>query len=332
MTNNKTNKTIFSGIKPSGVATIGNYIGAIRHWHALEKDYQCLYCVVDLHAITVRQDPKELKENIYRQLALLIACGLSPVDNIIYIQSHVKEHAELAWLLSCYSYMGELNRMTQFKDKAKNQENVNLALFAYPVLMAADILLYGTDLVPVGDDQKQHLELARDIAARFNNAYSDVFTIPEPYISQHGARIMSLTDPSSKMAKSDNDVNGFISLLEPESGIIKKIKRATTDSEAEVRYDPVAKPGVSNLIEIYAGCKGVSVKEAEAELCGLNYGGLKGQVAEAVCQMLSPIQAEYDRLINDWGYLNEIMQENAIKAQRIADNKIKQVKKAIGLV
>ena len=275
----ETKKIIFSGIQPSGTLTLGNYIGALRNFKLLEDDYQCIYCVVDMHAITVRQDPAALRRRCLELAAIYIASGLDPKKNIIYCQSHVSGHAELAWILNCFTYMGELQRMTQFKDKAqKHADNINAGLFTYPTLMAADILLYQTDLVPIGADQKQHLELTRDIAQRFNGVYGDVFTVPEGYFGKVGSRIMSLQDPTRKMSKSDPE-DTFISLLDPPDAIRRKVKRAVTDSEADIRFDPVNKPGVSNLLSIIAALTGQSVEEAAAELQGQGYGKLKDRVS-----------------------------------------------------
>jgi tryptophanyl-tRNA synthetase len=277
-------KTIFSGVQPSGVLTIGNYLGAIKNWVALQDEYNCYYCVVDMHALTVRQDAAELRKRCLDTLALLIAAGLDPQKNIMYFQSHVSGHAELMWILNCYTYLGELSRMTQFKEKSeRHADNVNAGLFTYPVLMAADILLYKSDLVPVGADQKQHLEIARDIAIRFNNIYGDVFTVPEPYIPKAGARIMSLQDPENKMSKSDGNDNAYVSLLDPPEAIQRKFKRAVTDSEGMIKYSE-DKPGVSNLISIYSAVTGKTFEAVENEFEGQGYGTLKSRVADAVCR------------------------------------------------
>ena len=268
-------KTIFSGIQPSGILTLGNYLGAVKNWVALQDEYDCYYCVVDLHAITVRQDPATLRRRTLDTMAILIASGIDPKKNVLYMQSHVSAHAELAWLLNCFTYMGELSRMTQFKEKsAKAGDNINAGLFTYPVLMAADILLYQADLVPVGVDQKQHLELTRDIAIRFNNIYGGVFTVPEPYIPKAGAKIMSLQEPEKKMSKSDENENAFISLLDPPDAIARKLRRAVTDSDGEIRYAE-EKPGVSNLLTIYSVLTGKTVAESEKDFAGQGYGVLK---------------------------------------------------------
>jgi len=326
-------KTIFSGAQPTRVPQIGNYIGAFKHWGALQEEYNCLYCIVDLHAITVRQDPAELAQNTRNLLALYIACGLDPDRNILYVQSHYHGHAELSWILSCYAYMGELGRMTQYKEKsAKNNDNVNVGLFSYPALMAADILLFGTDLVPVGEDQKQHLELTRDIAGRFNNIYGDVFTMPEGFIPKSGARIKSLTDPTKKMSKSDEPAN-HVSLLDPADVLMKKFKRAVTDSETEIRYDVENKPGISNLLEIYAAATGRTVDGAVAEFAGAGYGTLKTAVGQAVIDNITqPIQDKYNDLIKNPDYLEQVMKTNAARAKEIGDKVLVNVKKAIGFV
>ncbi|NLG38154.1 MAG: tryptophan--tRNA ligase, partial [Clostridiales bacterium] len=302
---------IFSGIQPSGVFTIGNYIGAIGNWVKLQDEYECYYCVVDLHAITVRQDPAELRRRSLESLALLIACGLDPEKNVMFLQSHVPAHSELMWLLSCYTYMGELGRMTQFKDKSqKHADNINAGLFTYPVLMAADILLYKADLVPVGADQKQHLEITRDIAIRFNNAYGETFRVPEPYISPVTARIMSLQEPGAKMSKSD-DEGSYISLLDDEKTIERKFRRAVTDSDGEIRYAPEEKPGVSNLLAILSAMTGRAIADLERELSGQGYGRLKQAAAEATAARLLPIQENFRRLMADRPYLKQVMADGA---------------------
>jgi len=326
-------KTIFSGAQPTSVPQIGNYIGAFKQWGPLQDEYNCLYSIVDLHAITIRQDPKELNENIRRLLALYIACGLDPDKSILYVQSHYAGHAELSWLLSCFAYMGELGRMTQYKEKsAKNSDNVNVGLFSYPVLMAADILLFGTDLVPVGEDQKQHLELARDIASRFNGVYGDVFTIPNAFIPKSGARIKSLADPAKKMSKSDDSAN-CVGLLDPAEVVMKKFKRAVTDSETEIRYDAENKPGISNLLDIYAAACDISMDAAVAQFAGAGYGTLKTTVAQAVIDNITqPIQDKYKELMQDSNYLEKIMTQNAARAKEMGDKTLTNVKKAIGLM
>ncbi|MCL2168534.1 MAG: tryptophan--tRNA ligase [Defluviitaleaceae bacterium] len=326
-------KTIFSGTQPTSVPQIGNYIGAFSHWSKMQDDYNCLYSIVDLHAITVRHDPAVLRQNIQNLLALYIACGFEPDKSILYVQSHYSGHAELSWILNCYTYMGELSRMTQFKDKsAKNSENVNAGLFNYPVLQAADILLFGTHLVPVGEDQKQHLELARDIAARFNNIYGDIFVVPEVFIAKSGARIKSLADPAKKMSKSDNEAD-TVSLLDPANVVMKKFKRAVTDSETEIRYDAENKPGITNLLDIYAAATGTLAEDAVKEFAGAGYGTLKTTVAQAVIDNITqPIQDKYSELIKNPDYLSQVMAQNAARAKEIGDVTLANVKKAIGLI
>lgn len=322
---------LYSGVQPSGQIHLGNYIGAIRNFKRLEDEYQCLICVVDMHAITLRRVPAELRRQTLELAALYIACGLNPEKSIIYCQSHVPQHAEMSWILNCFSYMGELSRMTQFKDKsARHSENINAGLFTYPVLMAADILLYQSAVVPVGSDQKQHLELTRDLAQRVNAIYGNVFTVPEPYIPKETARIMSLSDPLSKMSKSDGDDNSLINLLDRPEDIRRKLKRAVTDSDAEIRYDPEQKPGVSNLLAILSGVLNEPVAAVAESLQGANYGQLKERVAEAVIELLQPIQAEYDRLIKDKAYLSGVLKANALKAQQMADRTLKKLQKKIG--
>ncbi len=326
----ETKKIIFSGIQPSGTLTLGNYIGALRNFKLLEDDYQCIYCVVDMHAITVRQDPAALRRRCLELAAIYIASGLDPKKNVIYCQSHVSGHAELAWILNCFTYMGELQRMTQFKDKAqKHADNINAGLFTYPTLMAADILLYQTDLVPIGADQKQHLELTRDIAQRFNGVYGDVFTVPEGYFGKVGSRIMSLQDPTRKMSKSDPE-DTFISLLDPPDAIRRKVKRAVTDSEADIRFDPAGKPGVSNLLSIIAALTGQSVEAAAAELQGQGYGKLKDRVSECVIETLAPLQSEHRRLMADKAYLQGVLKENADIANGMALRTLRKVQRKVG--
>lgn len=326
----ETKKIIFSGIQPSGTLTLGNYIGALRNFKLLEDEYQCIYCVVDMHAITVRQDPAALRRRCLELTAIYIASGLDPKKNIIYCQSHVSGHAELAWILNCFTYMGELQRMTQFKDKAqKHADNINAGLFTYPTLMAADILLYQTNLVPIGADQKQHLELTRNIAQRFNGVYGDVFTVPEGYFGKVGSRIMSLQDPSRKMSKSDPE-DTFISLLDPPDAIRRKVRRAVTDSEADIRFDPENKPGVSNLLSIIAALTGQSVEEAAAELQGQGYGKLKDRVSECVIETLAPLQSEHKRLMADKAYLQGVLAENAEIANRMALRTLRKVQRKVG--
>ena len=329
----KAKKVIFSGMQPTGYPTIGNYIGAIKNWGSLQGEYDCLYCIVDLHAITVRQVPAELRKNARNLLALMIACGLDPDVNTIYVQSHVPAHTELAWILGCFTYMGELGRMTQYKDKsAKHSENINAGLFTYPVLMAADILLFNTDLVPVGDDQRQHLEIARDVAVRFNNAYGDVFTVPEAYIPKSGARIKSLSEPEKKMSKSD-DAASYISLLDDPDTVRRKFKRAVTDSETEIRYDPQEKPGVSNLLDIYAAACNITTQQAVAEFDGKNYGHLKNTVAEATIEnIIIPIQSRFANIAADAAYLEGIMQQNSENAAKMGRKILGKVKKKLGFI
>lgn len=324
-------KTIFSGIQPSGDLTLGNYLGAVKNWAALQDEYQCYYCVVDLHAITVRQDPAALRKRTLDVMSILIASGIDPEANVLYMQSHVSAHAELAWLLNCFTYMGELSRMTQFKEKsAKAGDNINAGLFTYPVLMAADILLYQADLVPVGVDQKQHLELTRDIAIRFNNIYGDVFTVPEPYIPRAGAKIMSLQEPEKKMSKSDENTNAFIALLDPPNVIARKLKRAVTDSDGEIRFAE-EKPGVSNLLTIYSAITGKAMPECEKEFAGQGYGVLKQGVTDAVIAELEPLQKRYHEVRGDKAFLEKIMTENAEKAAYAARKTLSKVQRKIGL-
>ncbi|HCX65448.1 MAG TPA: tryptophan--tRNA ligase [Eubacteriaceae bacterium] len=324
-------KVLYSGIQPSGSFTIGNYFGAIKNWVDLQQEYNCYFSIVDMHAITVQQEAKVLRKNSLDSFMALIACGLNPEEVIMYFQSQVSAHAELAWILNCYSYMGELNRMTQFKDKSQKQgENIKVGLFAYPVLMAADILLYQTDLVPVGQDQKQHLELTRDIANRFNNLYSPTFQIPEPYIKEQGARIMSLQEPEKKMSKSDENANGFVSILEEKDQIIKKFKRAVTDSDTQVRYDREEKPGVSNLIEIYSCAAGKTIKEVEGEFEGKGYGDFKAAVGEAVSDHLAPVREEFARLQKEKQEVERIMKSGAEKTSRAAYKTLSKVKRKVG--
>ena len=323
-------QTIFSGIQPSGVLTIGNYIGALRHFSELQDAYNCIYCIVDEHAITVRQNPADLRRRCLELAAIYLASGLNPEKCIFYCQSHVSGHAELAWILNCFTYMGELNRMTQFKDKsAKHADNINAGLFTYPVLMAADILLYQANKVPVGSDQKQHLEITRDIAQRFNAIYGDVFTVPEPLITGVGARIMSLQDPTRKMSKSDPE-DTFISLLDDPDTIRRKIKRAVTDSDGEIRFDPENKPGVSNLISIISSLTSKKTDEICADFAGHGYGDLKSAAADCIISALTPLQAEYKRLISDKQYILDLLLSNAEKADAIARKTLRKVQKKVG--
>ena len=321
---------IFSGIQPSGTLTLGNYIGALKNFSKLQDDYDCIYSIVDMHAITVRQNPAELRRRCLELAALYIASGIDPKKALIYCQSHVSGHAELAWILNCFTYMGEMNRMTQFKDKsAKHADNINVGLFTYPVLMAADILLYQTNLVPVGHDQKQHLEICRDIAQRFNGVYGDVFTIPEGYIQKVGSRIMSLQEPTRKMSKSDPE-DTFIALTDDADTIRRKIKRAVTDSDGEIRFDPENKPGVSNLLSIMSALGAGEIDALVNELQGQGYGALKNRVADCVIAALAPMQAEYKRLIGDKAYLQGVLDENAKTATYLATKTLRKVQKKVG--
>ncbi|TCT16769.1 tryptophanyl-tRNA synthetase [Natranaerovirga pectinivora] len=323
-------KVIFSGMQATGIITLGNYIGALKNWVSLHEQYNCLFSVVDMHSITVRHNPAELRKRSRDLLTLYIAAGLDPEKNIIYYQSHVPAHAELAWILNCYTYMGELNRMTQYKEKSqKHEDNINAGLFTYPILMAADILLYQTDVVPVGNDQKQHLELARDIATRFNNIYGDVFKIPEPYFGKVGARVMSLQDPTKKMSKSDENTNAFISLLDEPDVIMKKVKRAVTDSDREIRYSE-DKAGVKNLIDIYSAMTGMGIESAVANFEGKGYGDLKKEVGEAIVEGLRPLQTRFKELSADKEYINQVIKNNGEKASYLANKTLRKVKKKIG--
>jgi tryptophanyl-tRNA synthetase len=324
-------KTIFSGVQPSGVLTIGNYLGAIKNWVQLQDEYNCYYCVVDMHALTVRQEASDLRKRCLDTLALLLAAGLDPEKNIMYFQSHVSCHAEMMWILNCYTYLGELSRMTQFKEKSeKNAENVNAGLYMYPVLMAADILLFRTDLVPVGADQKQHLEITRDIAVRFNNIYGNVFTVPEPYIPKAGARIMSLQEPEKKMSKSDDNENAYISLLDTPDVIQRKFKRAVTDSGGEIRFSE-DKPGVSNLISVYSAVTGKTFGKVEEEFVGKGYGVLKTSVADAVVEELKPLQKRYAKIRADKAYLAGVMHSGAQRAYGNAIKMLRKVQHKVGL-
>ena len=325
-------KTVFSGVQPSGNLTIGNYLGAIKNFAHFSEEYKTFYCVVDLHAITVRQVPAELRRRTYETLALYMACGLDPAKNTLFVQSHVPAHAELGWILDCYTMFGELSRMTQFKDKsAKNAQNINAGLFTYPALMAADILLYGTDVVPVGIDQKQHLELARDVATRFNQVYGDTFTIPEGYISQDTMKIMSLAEPTSKMSKSDPNQNAVVYILDKKDDVMRKFKKAVTDSDAEVRYSE-DKPGVSNLMTIYRAFTGKSYADIEAEFAGRGYGDFKLAVGEACADGLAGVRSEFDRLIADKAYLESVMKAGADEASYYARKIMSKVRRKIGFV
>ncbi|BAK99438.1 tryptophanyl-tRNA synthetase [Oscillibacter valericigenes Sjm18-20] len=333
MENEIQKKRILSGIQPSGDLTLGSYLGAIRNWAALADEYDCFYMLADMHTITVRQVPAELRRHTLTQLAAYIACGLDPQKNTLFVQSHVPAHAQLGWVLDCYTMFGELSRMTQFKDKsAKNADNINAGLFTYPSLMAADILLYQADLVPVGGDQKQHVEICRDIAARFNGIYGDVFKIPEPYIPQVGARVMSLTSPESKMSKSDKDQNGCVYMLEKPEDILRKFKKAVTDSEACVRFDPKEKPGVSNLIQIYSVCTGRKFDAIESEFAGHGYGDFKSAVGEAVVELLRPIREETEHLLADKAALQAIYRDGAERAARVSNRTLGKVYKKVGFI
>ena len=326
---------VLSGAQPSGQLTIGNYMGALRQWVNMQDDFDCLYCIVDLHAITTRQDPAALRKACLDAAALYLAVGIDPAKSTVFIQSHVPQHAELGWILNCYTQMGELSRMTQFKDKsARFENNVNVGLFGYPVLMAADILLYQANQVPVGNDQKQHLELTRDICTRFNNLYGEVFTLPEPFIPIEGARVMSLQDPTKKMSKSDDNRNNVIGLLEDPKSVVKKLKRAVTDSDEPpvVRYDVQNKAGVSNLLDILSGVTGQSIPELEQHFEGKMYGHLKGEVADAVSGMLTELQERYHRYRNDEAFLQKVMKDGAEKASARASQTLKAVYEAIGFV
>ena len=326
-------KTLLSGIQPSGNLHLGNYLGAVKNWAALPDEFNCFYIMADLHTLTVRQNPAELRRRSTTQLAQYIACGLDPEKNVLFLQSHVHEHAELGWILNCYTMFGELSRMTQFKDKcAKNADNINGGLFTYPSLMAADILLYQADYVPVGEDQKQHCELTRDIANRFNNLYGETFKVPEPYIPKVGARIMSLGNPTSKMSKSDP--TGCVFLMDSPEEIARKFKRAITDSDTErcVRYDPENKPGVANLMNIYASVTGKSFDEIESEFAGKGYGVFKPAVGDAVIETLRPIREEAERILADKAYLKQVYTDGAMKASSVARKTLRKVYKRVGLV
>ncbi len=330
MENTENKKVIFSGVQPSGNLTLGNYLGAIKNWVALADSYDCIYCVVDMHAITVRQVPAELRRHTYELLAIYMAAGIDPEKCTLFVQSHVPAHTELGWILDCYTQLGELSRMTQFKDKsAKHADNVNAGLFTYPSLMAADILLYQADLVPVGQDQKQHIELTRDIATRFNGIYGDVFKIPEGFIPTTGAKIMSLQEPTKKMSKSDTNENAYISLLDDRDTIIRKFKRAVTDSDTVVRFAE-GKEGICNLMNVYSCFTGKSHAEIEAEFAGRGYGDFKLAVGETVADALSPMQSEFNRLMKDKAYLEAIMKNGADAASYRAMKTMRKVKKKIG--
>ncbi|MCT8690002.1 tryptophan--tRNA ligase [Glaesserella parasuis] len=336
---------VFSGVQPSGELSLGNYLGALRNWVKMQDEYECLFCIVDLHAITVRQDPEALRKATLDTLAIYLACGIDPVKSTIFIQSHVPEHSQLAWILNCYTYFGEMGRMTQFKDKsARHEDNVNVGLFTYPVLMAADILLYQANQVPVGDDQKQHLEITRDIANRFNalygkkdaegNVLEPIFAVPEVFIAKTGARIMSLLEPTKKMSKSDDNRNNVIGLLEDPKSVAKKIKRAMTDGDEPpvVRYDVQNKPGVSNLLDILASVTGKTIPELETEFEGKMYGHLKTAVADEVSAMLSQLQERYHHFRNNEALLENIYREGAEKARAKAKATLADAPKNVGFV
>lgn len=326
-------KIVFSGVQPTGKITIGNYIGAISNWVPMQQQHDCIFCVVDMHSITVEQVASQLRKNTLDLVALYIACGIDPAKSTLFIQSHVPAHAELTWVLDCTSYIGELSRMTQFKDKSKRHaDNLNMGLMNYPVLMAADILLYGTHLVPIGKDQVQHLELARDIAIRFNNRYSPTFVVPEGYVPKAGASIRSLADPSMKMSKSDSNDNAYICLTDDEDTIRRKLRRAVTDSDTEIAYDLVNKPAVSNLLTIYSVMSGNSIEQCVAQLAGKGYATLKEAVADSVVAKLTPIQAERDRLLADKGYLESVLKEGADRANYLAQKMLSKVYKKVGFI
>lgn len=328
----KDKKVVFSGVQPSGMLTLGNYLGAIKNFSAFSDEYRCYYCVVDMHAITVRQNPAELRRRTYDTLALYMACGLDPEKNVLFVQSHVAAHAELAWMLNCYTMFGELSRMTQFKDKsAKNADNINAGLFTYPTLMAADILLYQTELVPVGVDQKQHLELARDIANRFNGVYGDTFVVPEPYIPQATAKIMSLAEPTKKMSKSDENENAVIRILDDRDTIIRKFKRAVTDSGCEIKRGE-GKEGIENLMSIYSAVTGKSFEDIEREFEGKGYGDFKLAVGETVADSLSSVRDEFARLSADKTYLEKVMADGSLEAYRASLRTMSKVRRKLGFI
>lgn len=323
--------TIFSGIQPSGTLTLGNYLGAMKHFVELQDDNDCYFCIVDEHAITVQQEPKQLRKNIRSLAALYIAAGIDPNKSTLFIQSEVSAHTQLGWIMQCVAYIGELERMTQFKDKSDGKESVSSALLTYPPLMAADILLYNTDIVPVGEDQKQHLELTRDLAERFNKKFNDIFTIPEVRIPKVGARIMSITDPTKKMSKSNPNPKSYISMLDDEKTIIKKIKSAVTDSDGIVKYNIEAKPAISNLLSIFSLCTGKSIEELEREFDGKGYGAFKQALAEAVVETLKPIHDRYNEII-DSKELDDILDLGSEKANQVASKTLTKAKRAMGLI
>ncbi len=326
------NKVLFSAIQPSGILTIGNYLGALRNFRKLQDDYNGIFALADLHTLTVKQELGALKKNTYELVALYLACGLDPNKSILFAQSHVPEHAELCWVLNTICYPGELSRMTQFKDKSsKHEDNINMGLMDYPVLMAADILLYQSELVPIGADQKQHLELSRDLAIRFNNRFGETFKVPEGYFSKTTTRIMSLSDPEHKMSKSDANINGYISMNDDTDTIIRKFKRAVTDSGSEIKYSP-EKPGISNLLCIYSAFANKSIEEAENEFLGLGYGDFKLRVGEAVASVIDPIRQEKNRILADKDYIDQVLANGAERAERIAYKTLAKVYKKVGLV
>jgi tryptophanyl-tRNA synthetase len=325
-------KRIFSGIQPSGALTLGNYLGALKNWVALQDEYDCVYCIVDMHAITLPKEPKDLRRNTLEVLANYVACGLDPDKSTLFIQSHVPAHAELAWIMNCFSYFGELSRMTQFKDKSKkNEGNITAALFDYPALMASDILLYQADLVPVGEDQRQHLEFTRDVAQRFNNRFSPTFVVPEPYISKVGAKIMNLQDPLKKMSKSDDNTNSYILLSDSNDDIMRKFKRAVTDSSGIVKYSD-DQPGIKNMLGMYSKITGESIDSIVSKYEGKGYADFKKDTAEVVIEELRPIREEADKLMTDKAYLKEIYQKGAEKAEVVARKTLRKVYKKVGFI
>ncbi len=325
-------KIIFSGAQPTGSLTIGNYIGAVKNWKALEEEYQCLYSIVDLHSLTIRHNTEEFRKSCLSFLVQYLACGLNPEKNILFFQSHVRQHTELAWILNCYSYIGELNRMTQFKEKSeRHKDNINTGLFTYPVLQAADILLYQTDIVPVGEDQKQHLELSRDIAIRFNNIYGDTFTVPEHYIPKMGAKIMSLQEPDKKMSKSDENPLATIYLMDSEELILSKLKKAVTDAENKVAYSD-NQPGIKNLITIYATISGMLPSEIEGKYEGKGYGAFKKDLAELLIETIRPFKTKYSEYMDNMDYVTQIYKSGAERATAMAEKTMKAVKETLGLI
>lgn len=324
-------KRVLSGIQPTGIFTLGNYIGAVKNWEQMQKDFECIYFIADLHALTVSIEPAKLRSQTYDCVALLLACGVDPINSILFVQSHVPEHTQLSWILSCSTQFGELSRMTQFKDKsARHADNVNAGLFTYPILMAADILAYNSDLVPVGADQKQHLELARNIAQRFNSKYGDLLKVPEPYIPKVGARIMSLADPTIKMSKSDPNPNGCIYILDDHDTIIRKFKRAVTDSDTEIKYAD-SKDGINNLITIYSTFTGKTIPEIEKEFEGKGYGEFKIAVGEAVSEGLRPIRENFQKFRSDKAYLEQVMKDGAMRAGKISSKVVSKAYRKVGL-